>query len=405
MKKINILYIDNTFTFGGAINSLFNLFKALNKEKYCPILITGQPDEFMASHFKGFIYYRFNFKLSWIHNKLYKRIISLRICQNKILLKIINAVRFIYRLICITLPESFRYYRIGKRHDVKIVHLNNILGSQLAGILSAKLLKVPCVAHLRDFEEVDFITRFYARMIEHHIAISFAIKENLLQLRVPEDKISVVHDAIDLETFNENVSFEYLVDEFRIKKGKKLFGIFGRIIEWKGIKEFVRAVERVIGEVPKAKAFVVGSPSDGTQDYYDEVVDLVDRLGLNKKVIFTGYRTDIPAIMKLMNVVIHSSIRPEPFGMILIEAMAMGKPVVATKAGGPLDIVVHGKTGFLVSPRNSEEMSKAIIRLLQDPSLCHKMGNNGEIRVRNSFCKERYSSQVTHIYNNICQTP
>ena len=90
--------------------------------------------------------------------------------------------------------------------------------------------------------------------------------------------------------------------------------------------------------------------------------------------------------------------------MILIEAMAMGKPVVATKAGGPLDIVVHGKTGFLVSPRNTEEMSKAIIRLLQDPSLCKKMGNSGKVRVRNSFCKERYASQVTHIYNNISQT-
>ena len=404
MKKINILYIDNTFTFGGAINSLLNLFKALTIEKYCPILITGQPDEFMASHFKGFIYYRLNFKLPWIHNKLYKKIISLRICQNKILLKIINAVRFFYWVICITLPESFRYYRIGKRHDVKIVHLNNILGSQLAGIIASKLLNVPCVAHLRHFEETAFITKLYAAMIDHHIAISSAIKENLLNLEVPENKISIVWDAIDLKEFDNNSSYEYLLEEFNINKGEKTFGIFGRIIEWKGIKEFILSADYVFKEVSDAKAFIVGDSSDGDRDYYDSMVTLVRNLGLDDKIVFAGFREDVPALMNMMEVVVHSSIQPEPFGMVLIEGMAMGKPVVATKAGGPLDIVVHGKTGFLVSPRNTEEMSKAIIRLLQDPSLCQKMGNNGNIRARNIFCKERYASQVEHIYNKICQT-
>ena len=108
MAEYKILYIDNTFTFGGAINSLLNLFKALNKDKYLPILITGQPENFLASRFKGFIYYSLHFKLPWVNNKLHKKIISLRICQNKILFKIINAVRVIYWLICITLPESFR---------------------------------------------------------------------------------------------------------------------------------------------------------------------------------------------------------------------------------------------------------------------------------------------------------
>ncbi|MDL1979311.1 MAG: glycosyltransferase, partial [Deltaproteobacteria bacterium] len=385
MKRINILYIDNTFTFGGAINSLLNLFKALTKEKYCPILITGQPDEFMASHFKRFIYYRPNFKLSWIHNKLYKRIISLRICQNKILLKIINAVRFIYWLICITLPESFRYYRIGERHDVKIVHLNNILGSQLAGIIASKLLNVPCVAHLRHFEETDFITKVYAAMIDHHIAISSAIKENLLNLEVPENKISIVWDAIDLKEFDNSSSYEYLLEEFSINKGEKIFGIFGRIIEWKGIKEFILSADYVFKEVSDAKAFIVGDSSDDDRGYYDSMIALVRNLGLDDKIVFTGFREDVPALMNMMEVVVHASIQPEPFGMVLIEGMAMGKPVVATKAGGPLDIVDNGESGFLADIGDYMEMGKKITMLLKNPALSKNMGNKAKEKVMNYF--------------------
>ncbi len=401
MKK-NILYIDNTFTFGGAINSLLNLFKALNKEKYCPILITGQSDEFMASHFKGFIYYRRNLKLPWINNKPYKKIISFRICQNKILLKAINAVRFFYWLICITLPESFRYYKIGKRHDVKIVHLNNILSNQLAGIIASKLLNVPCVAHLRDFVgDIDFVTKLYARMIDHHIAISSAIKENLLSLEVPEHNISIVWDAVDLKEFNNNVSYQNLLEEFNVKKGEKTFGIFGRIIEWKGIKEFILSANYVFKEVSDAKAFIVGDSSDCYKHYYNSMITLVRNLGLDDKIVFTGFREDIPALINMMNVVVHASTRPEPFGMVLIEGMAMNKPIIATKAGGPLDVIVDSESGFLVDIGDSVEMGRKIVHLLKNPDLSKKMGNNARERVVKYFCKERYAKEIEGIYRNL----
>lgn len=401
MKKINILYIDNTFTFGGAINSLLNLFKALNTEKYCPILITGQPDEFLASHFKRFIYYRLNFKLSWIHNKLYKRIISLRICQNKILLKIIKAVRFIYWLICITLPESFRYYRIGKRHDIKIVHLNNMLGGQLAGIIAGKLLRAPIVAHLRDFEEVHWITKFYAKMIDHHIAISSAIKKNLIELGVGEDRISIVWDAVDLEEFDSNIAYQYLLEEFNGKKGEKTFGIFGRIIEWKGIREFILSADYVFKEVSNAKAFIVGDSSDGDKDYYHSMITLVRDFGIDDKIVFTGFREDVPALMNMMEVVVHASIQPEPFGMVLIEAMALGKPVVATKAGGPLDIINNGESGFLVNIGDYVGMGKKITMLLKNPALSKEIGNNAKERAMNHFCKEKNANSIEDIYRKI----
>jgi len=398
MKKINILYIDNTFTFGGAINSLLNLFKALNKEKYCPILITGQPDGFLASRFKEFIYYRVHYKLPWIHNKLHKKIISLRIFQNKILLKVANSVRFFYWLICITLPESFRYYKIGKRHNVKIVHLNNMLGGQLAGIIASKFLNVPCVAHLRDFEEIILIKKLYAGMIDHHIAISSAIKKNLLDLEVPEHKISTVWDTVDLKEFNCNASYENLLEEFDINKGEKIFGIFGRIIEWKGIREFILSADYVFKEVPDAKAFIVGDSSDGDKDYYHSVITLARSLGIDDKIVFTGFREDMPELMNMMEVVVHASIKPEPFGMVLIEGMALGKPVVATKAGGPLDVIIDGESGFLVGIGDYVEMGKKVNMLLKNPALSKEMGNNARERVVKYFCNEKHAKEIEDIY-------
>jgi len=400
-NRIPILYIDNTFTFGGAINSLEYLLKALDKNKFLPVLITGQSEKFLSTHFQDFIYHKVNFKLPWIHNKTYKKITSLPAFKNITVLKIINKIRFFYWLLFITFPESLKYYKTGKRHNVKIVHLNNILGSQFAAILAAKLLRVPCVAHLRDFEEIHPITKLYARMIDHHIAISSAIKNNLFDLQVPENKISIIYDAIDLDKFKTDTSFDYLLNEFKIKADKKLFGIFGRIIEWKGIKEFVLAANMVIKKFPQAKAFIVGDISDGSEKYFKQVMKLIKDLNLVNNIILTGYRNDVPALMNLMDIVVHASIRPEPFGMVLIEAMAMKKPVVATKAGGPLDIVIDGTTGLLVPISDSKKMAEAIIKILKDPQLAKSMGLNGQIRAEEVFSKERYAHQVERIYGSL----
>ena len=400
-NKTSILFIDNTFAFGGAINSLHCLFKALDNKLYTPILITGQSAQFLKEHFKGFIYYRLTFKLPWINNKIYKKILSLRICRNKYVLKIINSARFLYWSIFINLPEAFRYFKIGKRHNVKIVHLNNILGGQLSGIIASKLLKVPCVAHLRDFEEVDVITKFYARMIDHHIAISSAIKKNLMKLEIPQYKISLVWNSLDPEEIDNQISCQYLFEEFNIKKEERLFGIFGRIIKWKGIKEFILSASCVFEKIPEAKAFIVGDSSDSDKKYYHSMKALVHSLGLKNKIIFTGFRDDMLAMMKMMDVVAHASIKPEPFGRVLIEAMAMGKPVVATRAGGPLDIVVDGETGILVDMADTVKMSAAIEKLLTDPLLAKKMGQNGKNRVAELFCKEKHTKEIEKIYQNL----
>lgn len=397
-NNIKILFLDNTFTFGGAINSLCYLIRALDSGSCTPVLVTGQPRDFVDANFPGIKWHHYVPKLPWVNNRIYKRIAALPLFKVRSFLRILNITRFIYWILFVTLPESFYYFRLGKKHQVRLVHLNNIFGSQLAGIIAAKLLRVPCIAHLRDFEEVHPITRFYAGLVDHHVAISGAIKDNLLLLGVSEEKISVVHDALDLDEFNDAVRCNYLVSEFGLESGKLRYGIFGRVVDWKGIREFLHAARIIADQFPEACGFIVGGPSDGDVAFYDEMVALAYELGLKDKVVFTGYRKDIPALMKLMDVVVHASNRPEPFGMVVIEGMAMGKPVVATRAGGPIDIVADGRTGLLVDVGDEEALAEAVIALLQQVELRKKMGRSGRERVEELFNNKLYAEKMQMIF-------
>lgn len=402
--NIPVLYLDNTATFGGAINSLLYLLRALDKSRFTPILVTAQSEEFLRRNFHFLEWRSVKIKLSWVDNRIYKKITGLKTFSSGLPRNLVNRVRFLYWLLFITLPEALRYWQIGRKHKVRLVHLNNIMGSQLAGILAAKLLNVPCIGHLRDFEQVDRVTKFYARLVDCHIAISGAIKDNLLNLDVPSQKIVVVYDAIDLQDFDDTLSCDQLRRELNLDGVDNIFGIFGRIVPWKGIMEFVQSAALVIRSVPNTVALIVGDCSDGDAEYLSGVENLIAEQGLNGKIILTGYRTDVPALMKLMDVVVHASSKPEPFGMVLIEAMAMQKPVVATKMGGPLDIMLDGQTGFLVASDDPREMADAVKRLLVDKKLASNMGRKGKSRVVDMFTKERYARQVESVYFKLLQS-
>ncbi len=399
-KPLSILILDNTYAFGGAIRSLGNLLRAFDKDRFEPVLVTGQSVEFLAEHFEC-TWYHYVPSRSWQDNQMYKKVAALTLFRILIMRKILNLLFFLYWAAFVTIPEAIKFFRLGRKHNVALVHLNNIMGCQIAGILAAKLLHVPCVAHLRDFETVDAFTRFYARHIDHHVAISVAIRDNLRQLGVPDERITVIHDGLELTEFQATVVTSRLAEEFGLITGQLVFGIFGRVVEWKGIREFILAARAVLDAVPEARAFIVGSHSDGDENFFLTMQKLVSDLGLAGKVVFTGYRDDVPDLMRMMDVIVHASVRPEPFGMVVIEGMAMKKPVVATHGGGVLDIIVDGETGLLVEMGDAEALGRAIISLLNQRDLRWKMGTAGLARVSHMFTSRRCASEMATIYHKL----
>ena len=182
---------------------------------------------------------------------------------------------------------------------------------------------------------------------------------------------------------------ESVASEFGLPVNGAVLGFFGRLIEWKGHFVFLNAMARLRGA--NVHALIVG----GTQLNEREGDSYVSRLkqhsidlGLADRIRFTGFRKDIPRLMAACDIVCHASKR-EPFGLVLVEAMHCGKPVIASDDMGPREIVVPGKTGFLFPEGDAQAMAGCIQRFLDDPGLGIRMGEAGRERALEFFELQR----------------
>lgn len=125
---------------------------------------------------------------------------------------------------------------------------------------------------------------------------------------------------------------------------------------------------------------------------------MVDKLDLAEHITFTGYRTDIPELMRSVDIIVHQSTRPEPFGLVVIEAMASGKPVVAMKEGGPLDIISERKNGLLAESRNPAATASCILELLSDESFAEQIGLAARERVIEHFSAKAQSRKYADLF-------
>lgn len=165
--------------------------------------------------------------------------------------------------------------------------------------------------------------------------------------------------------------------------------IFGRLVRWKGQDVFVKALALLARRGVEVEGWVVGGSSFGDGEAYEtELRELAREGGIEDRVHLLGFRRDVAALMQRCDVVCHAS-QFEPFGMVIIEAMMAGKPVVASDVSGPKESVVDGETGRLVSPGSPEALADALAELLADASLRQRMGEAGRRRAREHFDLEK----------------
>jgi glycosyltransferase involved in cell wall biosynthesis len=141
-----------------------------------------------------------------------------------------------------------------------------------------------------------------------------------------------------------------------------LIGVFGRLAPWKGQDVFISA----IAQLPCAMGVIAGTALFGEDEYVAQLHRQVAALGMESRIQFLGFRNDIPALMRAMDVIVHSSTAPEPFGRVVVEGMLAGRPVVASAAGGVLEIIEHGKTGWLYEPGNAPALAQTLRNVLED---------------------------------------
>ena len=193
------------------------------------------------------------------------------------------------------------------------------------------------------------------------IAISEVIGRHMVQDFVtPVENIRVIVRSVDVEKFN-------LPRVPKSDKGAFTVVMIGRITPLKGHPYFLRAMARVIHQLPSVKIQIIGDAPAKKQPYKDELVLLAKRLGILERVEFMGNRQDIPQLLSKADCLVLSTTTQEAFGRVIIEAQAAGVPVVATRVGGVCEIIDHEKTGLLVLPKDIEDMSNAVLRILKNP--------------------------------------
>ena len=281
------------------------------------------------------------------------------------------------------IPGLVRYVhriaRIARNFDV--VYLNS-QKAFVIGAIAARLAGRPAIWHEHDLLSAEHFGLIHRRLVvtmANHavakvIAVSAATAESMRVSGVRADKVHLVYNGVDPGRFDA-------VDDDAIRKQRQelgltdvpLVGVFSRISPWKGQHVLIRALR----SLPGVHALLVGDAIFGEEVYRDELNKLVKEANVSDRVHFLGNRSDVAALMQMTDIVVHTSVAPEPFGRVIVEGMLARKPVVATAAGGAAEIVRDGSTGVLVRPGDEEALAEALRRLLADPNLALRFGEAG----------------------------
>jgi glycosyltransferase involved in cell wall biosynthesis len=301
------------------------------------------------------------------------------------------------------LNAAWRLSRIIKQVKPDVLHAHDPHGVAMAALalsMSTQLAKPPLVASRR----VDFhlrgssLSRWKYRQVDCFICASAAIRQMLISDGVPDVRAVVVHEGIDLGHI-EAAPAANLHGDLWLPHDAPIVGNVAALVPHKGQRHLIEAAMLVLPEVPDAR-FVIA----GEGELRPALERQIREHHLEKHVLLAGFRPDVLSLHKAFDIFVMSSIT-EGLGTSLLDAMACGKPVVATTAGGIPEVVMDGETGFLVAPRDHEGMARAIIRLLKDPDLRRRMGEAGRTRVRVHFSAERMVQDTLRVYQRVAMHP
>ena len=314
------------------------------------------------------------------------------------------------RAALIALIYVWRLVGFIRRNHVDIVHTNSLKADLLGGI-AGRLSGRTVVWHIRDRIDDDYLPRsvvrtfrILARWIPHFVIANS--KATLRSLHLPSSKSSTsIPSGIDFNVrrsvVHDGTHSRVLYRRDSEPDGLFQVGLIGRICPWKGQHIFLQAAAFVHKRFPNARFVIVGSSLFGELEYDREVRLLPERLGIADFVTFTGFRSDVDDVICEMDLIVHASTTGEPFGQVIIEGMAAGKPVIATNGGGVPEIVEDGKTGILVPMGDIQAMAEAMCRMLADPASAREMGVRGRQRVREHFKIGQTARKVEVIYQSL----
>ncbi len=310
----------------------------------------------------------------------------------------LNPLRDLFALMELFFFLKKRYYHIVHTHNSKAGFL---------GRLSARLARVPVVIHTvhgfafhdqePQWRRILFrnLERLASNWCDKVIFISQPLIEWALREKIiKEEKVTKIYSGIDLGKFHpvDNDEKNRIREKWHIGQDDEVIGIVSKLWDGKGHDVLIKAFRDLKREIKKAKLIIVG------EGYlHDRLNDLVCGLGLKESVLFTGFQMDVSEIVASFDVAVLPSFY-EGMGRVLLEAMAMEKPVVATRVGGIPDLVDDGINGILTTPGDVKELSKALRKILMDKGLASAMGREGRKKISLRFSSQLMVESIRSVY-------
>ena len=302
------------------------------------------------------------------------------------------------------LGAAWRLSRLIKQLRPDVIHAHDPHGVAMAALALSMWMggsrRAPFAPPLVAARRVDFhlqgnaLSRWKYRQVDCFICASDAIRHMLMSDGIPADRVVTVHEGIDLGRVEAAPAADLHADLW-LPHHAPIVGNVAALVPHKGQRHLIEAAAIVLTKVPDAR-FVIA----GEGELRDALERQIKERRLEKHVFLAGFRPDILSVHKAFDIFVMSSIT-EGLGTSLLDAMACGKPVVATTAGGVPEVVGDGTTGLLVPPRDHDAMAAALVTLLQDDALRRRMGLAGEARVRERFSAERMVRDTSEVYGRV----
>lgn len=297
-------------------------------------------------------------------------------------------------------PRARALATLYRRERPAVVYLANGLTSALPGVIAAARCGIPVICHEKGFRRVGPVERLMSRWVDTCICMTDDIVAHYRGRNLHPRCFRTILDGIDTQAYTPGGGAA-VRREFGVAPDAPLVGIVGHIQHWKGQHIVVDAMALARREIPDLRCLVVGGVHRQGLAYAEQLRARIAEADLGDHVILTGARRDVTACMDAMDIVLHSSVTPEPFGRVILEAMALGRPVIAPREGGPQLMVEDGKTGLCVIPRDPAALAAAIVGLLRDSRRRDTMGRAGRARAATVFDIRQHVRAIENVLDDV----
>jgi glycosyltransferase involved in cell wall biosynthesis len=364
-EKLSILFIHGITEIGGAERELLRILDDLPRLGYHPIVACLEDGPFVQELDRRKIEHHAVRFPPWRKLFAYPRRAS--------------AVRALRELI------------IAKRP--RLLHVNDIWWIPQT-LRAVEGMRIPVVAHVRQEIEPPKARWYELEKVDRVFPVSRQIQRSLEAGGILSARLHVLHSGVDLRAVPAQATGRDIRHQFGIPVDVPVIGTVANLFPRKGYEVMLRALPTILKSLPELHYLVVGS---GTAAYETRLRSLAKELGVETRVHFAGFQDSVYLCLAAMDLYVHPALM-EGFGIAVLEAMAMCKPVVATATGGLPEIVQHGETGIVVAPGDPEALGQSVSRLLQDPARCKQFGEAGRTRVATHFTIEAMMDQLVSGY-------